>query len=177
MRFKPAFLLALAVATLVLFAIFELMRNESLANARRLESDFQKLIDSGTDHLYCYYPQLLERVCQDDAVSKKIQTITFTSVVPKGDYSSLAQFPNVDTIECTYVHDCEILVSAMNRTPSLKKLNLYYCSNVDKLLVELSTPTLEQLSIHAFRTDQIDVESVQAFKERMPGCFVHVNGD
>jgi hypothetical protein len=165
-------LIAIAIFTLILLRPAILGAERS----RRAEADYQKLVESGSDQVYTYYPEIFDRICLDKKLANRI---TFVHLSPSGrsigDYSSLSRLPNVKELEVSYANDVHTLVPTINRMPSLKRASFVYCD--DSELAKLKNPKLEILKIHAYQARHVSDAIVKACQYNMPSCTITVTGD
>jgi hypothetical protein len=163
-------LLAIAIPTLR-----PVLRRAELS--RRTEADYRKFVESGSDQIYSYYPELFDRISADQNVANRIRLVHLTGVDSSGDYSSLGRLPNVEAIEVTYAHEVRSVVPAINTMPSLKRAMFYYCGQTEVWLRELNSPTLEIVKIHVYQAQQVSPDDVEACQAKMPSCRISVTED
>jgi hypothetical protein len=163
-------LLAIAIPTLR-----PVLRRAELS--RRTEADYRKFVESGSDQIYSYYPELFDRISADQNVANRIRLVHLTGVDSSGDYSSLGRLPNVEAIEVTYAHEVRSVVPAINTMPSLKRAMFYYCGQTEVWLRELNSPTLEIVKIHVYQAQQVSADDVEACQAKMPSCRIFVTED
>lgn len=144
---------------------------------RRTEAHFHKLVESNSESVFTWYPELIDRISADRHTADRIKFVHLSYVEDDDGYSSLKNLTNVEEIEITYSHHLRSVIPTINRMPSLKRAMFAYCGPTEKWLSQLKHPTLEVLEIHDYQAIILSADSVRLCKDNIPSCAIKVSDD